>query len=274
VGRVAGKVAIVVGGGQTPGAGVGNGRATCLVLAAEGARVIVADRNLESARETAGMIEAAAGQGEGGAWAAEVDATSERSLAGLVELAIERFGRIDILHNNVGASVAAADRGPLDMSEEAFDRIVALNFKSAWFASRLVVPHMARAGGGSIVNISSMAAVQAYPFIGYKVTKIAILALTEQMAAQHAADNIRVNAILPGAMMTPMAIEPRVLAGFDREELIAARNSRVPLGGRMGTGWDVAYAALFLHSEEAKFISGISLHVDGAENVAGSKPGY
>jgi NAD(P)-dependent dehydrogenase (short-subunit alcohol dehydrogenase family) len=232
--------------------------------------VVVADRNLESACETVKMIEAAAGE----ACAFEVDATSEQSLAGLVEWTTERFGQINILHNNVGASVTAADRSPLEMSEVAFDRIVALNFKSAWFASRLVVPHMVRAGGGSIVNISSMAALQAYPFIGYKVTKTAILALTEQMAAQHAADNIRVNAILPGAMMTPMAIEPRVQAGFDREQLIAARNSRVPLGGHMGTGWDVAYAALFLHSDEAKFISGISLQVDGAENVSDSKPGY
>jgi NAD(P)-dependent dehydrogenase (short-subunit alcohol dehydrogenase family) len=118
-----------------------------------------------------------------------------------------------------------------------------------------------------------MAARHAYPYLGYKTTKTALLALTEQLAAQHARDNIRVNAILPGAMNTPMAIEPRVAAGVDRAKLIAQRNSRVPLGGRMGTGWDVGYAALFLHSDEARFISGVALHVDGAENVSDTVPG-
>jgi NAD(P)-dependent dehydrogenase (short-subunit alcohol dehydrogenase family) len=269
VGRVAGKVAVVVGGGQTPGAGIGNGRATCLVLGREGATVVVADRNLDSAQETVTQILDAGGI----ATALEVDATREDSLAALIEATVAQFGRLDILHNNVGASVAAEDRSPLELSEEVFDRIIALNFKSAWFACRLAIPHLAASGGGSIVNISSMAARHAYPFLGYKMTKTALLALTEQLAAQHAAQNIRVNAILPGAMETPMAIEPRVAAGADREALIAARNSRIPLGGKMGTGWDVANAALFLHSDEARFISGIALHVDGAENVSDNKLG-
>jgi NAD(P)-dependent dehydrogenase (short-subunit alcohol dehydrogenase family) len=269
VGRVAGKVAVVVGGGQTPGAGIGNGRATCLVLGREGATVVVADRNLDSAQETVTQILDAGGI----ATALEVDATREDSLAALIEATVAQFGRLDMLHNNVGASVAAEDRSPLELSEEVFDRIIALNFKSAWFACRLAIPHLAASGGGSIVNISSMAARHAYPFLGYKMTKTALLALTEQLAAQHAAQNIRVNAILPGAMETPMAIEPRVAAGADREALIAARNSRIPLGGKMGTGWDVANAALFLHSDEARFISGIALHVDGAENVSDNKLG-
>jgi NAD(P)-dependent dehydrogenase (short-subunit alcohol dehydrogenase family) len=269
VGRVAGKVAVVVGGGQTPGAGIGNGRATCLVLGREGATVVVADRNLDSAQETVTQILDAGGI----ATALEVDATREDSLAALIEATVAQFGRLDILHNNVGASVAAEDRSPLELSEEVFDRIIALNFKSAWFACRLAIPHLAASGGGSIVNISSMAARHAYPLLGYKMTKTALLALTEQLAAQHAAQNIRVNAILPGAMETPMAIEPRVAAGADREALIAARNSRIPLGGKMGTGWDVANAALFLHSDEARFISGIALHVDGAENVSDNKLG-
>jgi NAD(P)-dependent dehydrogenase (short-subunit alcohol dehydrogenase family) len=269
VGRVTGKVAVVVGGGQTPGAGIGNGRATCLVLGREGATVVVADRNLDSAQETVTQILDAGGI----ATALEVDATREDSLAALIEATVAQFGRLDILHNNVGASVAAEDRSPLELSEEVFDRIIALNFKSAWFACRLAIPHLAASGGGSIVNISSMAARHAYPFLGYKMTKTALLALTEQLAAQHAAQNIRVNAILPGAMETPMAIEPRVAAGADREALIAARNSRIPLGGKMGTGWDVANAALFLHSDEARFISGIALHVDGAENVSDNKLG-
>ena len=159
------------------------------------------------------------------------------------------------------------------MDEAAFDRMVALNYKSHWLAARHAIPAMRARGGGSIINISSMAARHAYPFLGYKTTKTALLALTEQLAAQHARDNIRVNAILPGAMNTPMAIEPRVAAGADRAELIAKRNSRIPLGGQMGTAWDVAHAALFLHSDEARFISGIHLHIDGAEHVSDAVAG-
>lgn len=268
-GRVEGKVAIVVGAGQTPGATIGNGRATAILLAREGASVVVADRDPASAEETVAMI-----VGEGGvASACEADATSEASLAAMVAEAVARYGGLDILHNNVGASVGAGDASPMEMTEEGFDRIVALNLKSHWLASRQAIPAMRERGGGSIVNISSMAARHAYPFLGYKATKTALLALTEQLAAQHARDNIRVNAILPGAMNTPMAIEPRVAAGADRDELVARRDSRIPLGGKMGTGWDVGYAALFLHSDEARFISGVSLHVDGAEHVSDNVAG-
>ena len=177
-GRVEGKVAIVVGAGQTPGATIGNGRATAILLAREGAQVVVADRDLASAEESVAMI-----VDEGGAAAAvEVDATSERSLAAMVAQTVGRYGSIDILHNNVGASVGAGDASPLDLSEEGFDRIVALNLKSAWLASRQAIPAMRERGGGSIVNISSMAARHAYPFLGYKATKTALLALTEQLA--------------------------------------------------------------------------------------------
>jgi NAD(P)-dependent dehydrogenase (short-subunit alcohol dehydrogenase family) len=268
-GRVAGKIAIVVGGGQTPGQSIGNGRATCLVLAREGAKVVVADRNFASAQETVTMIRGESGE----ATAMEVDATSEESVSRLVAAAVAQYGGLHILHNNVGASVTASDMSPLEISEAAFDRMMAVNFKSAWFAARQAIPFFRRGGGGSIINISSIAARQAYPFLGYKATKTALLALTEQLAAQHAPDNIRVNAILPGRINTPMAIEPRVAAGADREQLVAARNRRVPLGGKMGTGWDVAFAALFLHSDEARFISGIALHVDGAELVSANQSG-
>ena len=268
-GRVAGKIAIVVGAGQTPGVSIGNGRATAVILGREGAKVVAADRNLESAEETAKMI-----RDEGGdAIAIAVDATSEEDLGKLVQATIAHYGGLNILHNNVGASVGAQDKNPLEMTEEAFDRVVAMNFKSAWFASKHAIPHMREHGGGSIINISSMAARHAYPYLGYKTTKTALLALTEQLAAQNARYSIRVNAILPGAMNTPMAIEPRVASGIDRATLIKQRDSRVPLGGKMGTGWDVAYAALFLHSDEAGFISGVALHVDGAENVSDAVAG-
>ncbi|MYK26099.1 MAG: SDR family NAD(P)-dependent oxidoreductase, partial [Dehalococcoidia bacterium] len=158
-GRAEGKVAIVAAAGQTPGATIGNGRATAILLAREGASVVVADRDLASAEETVAMI-----ADEGGtASACEVDATSEESLAAMVAETVARYGGLDILHNNVGASVGAGDASPMEMTEEGFDNIVALNLKSHWLASRQAIPAMRERGGGSIVNISSMAARHAYP---------------------------------------------------------------------------------------------------------------
>jgi len=260
-GRVAGKVAVVVGGGQTPGETIGNGRATALLLAREGARVMVADRRLESAQDTVDMI-----AGEGGeAIACEVDATLEQSVRALIDRAVQQFGTIDILHNNVGASIALGDARADEMTVEAFDRSFAVNFKSAWLAAKHALPIMRERRSGSIVNISSLAAWEAYPLVGYKTMKAALLALTENLAAANARYGVRVNAILPGLMNTPMAIEARVAQGHQsRDEVIAMRNKRVPLLHQMGSGWDVAYAALFLHSDEAKFISGAALPVDGA----------
>ena len=201
---------------------------------------------------------------EGGAASAvEADVTDESSLQAAVEAARERYGGLDILHNNVGGSVALGDAPAEELDVETFDRIIAVNLRGMWLASKHAIPLMRERGGGSIVNISSMAARSAYPFLGYKTTKVAVIGLTEHLAAGHVSDNIRVNTILPGLMNTPMAIEARVAEGADREQLIAARDSRVPLGRQQGTGWDVAYTALFLHSDEAKFITGISLSVDG-----------
>ena len=259
-GRVAGKVAVVVGGGQTPGETIGNGRATAIVLAREGARVVVADRDQASAQDTVDMI---ANDG-GDAVAAYVDATDESSVAALISGVATSHGSLDILHNNVGASLALGDAVAVDMTEDAFDRSFAVNLKSHWMACKHAIPIMRSQGGGSIVNISSLAVLEAYPYIGYKTMKTAVIALTQNLASAHADAGVRVNAILPGLMDTPMAIEARVAQGTPREQVIAMRNARVPLGQRMGTAWDVANAALFLHSDEAQFISGIWLPVDGA----------
>ena len=259
-GRVDGKVAIIVGGGQTPGETIGNGRATAILLAREGARVVVADRDEESAQDTVDLIVAEDGE----ATVEYVDATVEKSVQALISGVAKRYGSLDILHNNVGASLALGDAVALDMTEEAFDRSFAVNLKSHWMACKHAIPIMREQGAGSIVNISSLAVLEAYPYIGYKTMKTAIVALTQNLASAHADAGVRVNAILPGLMNTPMAIEARVAAGMPREELVAMRNARVPLGQRMGTAWDVAYAALFLHSDEARFISGIWLPVDGA----------
>jgi NAD(P)-dependent dehydrogenase (short-subunit alcohol dehydrogenase family) len=261
--RVEGKAAIVVGGGQTPGQTIGNGRATALVLAREGARVLVADRTLKAAEETVDMI-----RGEGGeAWAFEADITDEDAARRLVAAAVARLGRLEILHNNVGASLALGDAVATELTEAAFQTSFDVNLKGMWLACKHALPEL-RKTAGSIVNISSMAARNAYPLVGYKTMKAAVVALTENLAAANAPYGVRANAILPGLMNTPMAIEARVARGTPREEVIAARDRRVPLRRKMGTGWDVAYAALFLHSEEAGFITGVSLAVDGGEGVS------
>jgi NAD(P)-dependent dehydrogenase (short-subunit alcohol dehydrogenase family) len=261
--RVEGKTAIVVGGGQTAGQTVGNGRATAVVLAREGAHVMVVDRRLEAAQATVDLI---AGEG-GDAWAFEADVTNEDAVRRLVAAARERFGRLDILHNNVGASLALGDASATELTEEAFERSIDVNLKSAWLACKHALPAL-REAQGSIVNIASMAAWNAYPLVGYKTTKAAVVALTENLAAANARYGVRANAILPGLMNTPMAIEARVAQGTSRDEVIASRDRRVPLRGKMGTGWDVAYAALFLHSDEAAFVTGVALAVDGGESVS------
>ena len=262
-GRVEGKAAIVVGGGQTPGETIGNGRATAMLLAREGARVLVADRDLAAAEETAALI------GEEGfeASAVQGDVVDEDQMQAMVAACVQRYGSVDILHNNVGASLALGDAPATDLSVEAWDRIFAVNLRGMWLASKHAIPVMREQGGGSIVNISSMAARSNYPLVGYKTTKVAVIGLTEHLAGQHADAGVRVNVILPGLMNTPMAIEPRVAEGQDRAELIARRDGNVPLGRKMGSGWDIAYAALFLHSDEARCITGVSLPVDGGSSV-------
>jgi NAD(P)-dependent dehydrogenase (short-subunit alcohol dehydrogenase family) len=261
--RVDGKTAIVVGGGQTRGETIGNGRATALVLAREGARVLVVDRRLDSARETVEMIESEGGR----AWPFEADVTDEAAVQRMVAFAVERLGRLDILHNNVGASIALGDAPATDLTQEAFQRSFEVNLKATWLACKHALPAL-RESQGSIVNIASMAARNAYPLVGYKTTKAAVVALTENLAAANARHGVRANAILPGLMNTPMAIEARVAQGVSREEVVASRDRRVPLRRRMGTGWDVAYAALYLHSDEAGFVTGVALAVDGGEGVS------
>ncbi len=263
-GRVEGKVAIVVGGGQTPGETIGNGRATALLLASEGAKVVVADMNLASAQETADLIKAEGGD----AIALSVDVTDEASCKKLIEDTVAQYGALHILHNNVGASLSLGDAPVDEITAEAFDKIIAVNLRGMVFTAKYALAEL-RKNGGSIVNISSMAALHEYPRIGYKTTKTAIIALTENLAAANAVYSVRANAVLPGKMNTPMAIEPRVAGGRTREEVVAARDKMVPLGRKMGTGWDVAKASLFLHSDDAAFITGVSLPVDGGENVMG-----
>jgi NAD(P)-dependent dehydrogenase (short-subunit alcohol dehydrogenase family) len=257
------RIAIVVGGGQTPGETIGNGRATAIEFAREGARVLVVDRDLDSAQETVRLITAESGV----AGALMADVTDEASLEHMVAHCRERFGRIDVLHNNVGVSLAAGDATIEDISREAFDRVVAINLRGMVLACKHVLPVMRAQRAGVILNISSMAAWSAYPYVAYKTSKAGVIALTEQLAYTNARFGIRANAILPGLMNTPMAIEARVAAGRPRAEVVAERDAQVPLGRRMGTAWDVAYAAAFLASDKARFITGVALPVDGGASV-------
>ncbi len=262
--RVKGRAAIIFGGGQTPGETIGNGRATAIVLAREGARLLIVDRDLTAAEETAAIIRADGGE----AVAVAAQITDEEQVRAAIASCVSTYGRIDIVHNNVGASLALGDASATNLTVEAFDQIVAVNLRGMWLACKHAIPIMREQRSGSIVNISSMAVRSAYPYIGYKTTKAGVIALTENIASTNASFGIRANVILPGLMNTPMAIEPRVAAGVPREQVIADRDRNVPLRGKMGTGWDVAYAALFLHSDEAGFITGISLPVDGGTSVS------
>jgi NAD(P)-dependent dehydrogenase (short-subunit alcohol dehydrogenase family) len=261
-GRLAGKVAVVVGAGQTRGETIGNGRATSILFAREGARVWLVDRDLDSARETAAMIADEGGEAD----VARADASRESDARAFVEGCVERFGRLDVLHNNVG--IGGADAGPAHIEEEAWDRILGVNLKSVVWPCKYALPVMRAQGGGCITNIGSAAAVCSVGLVAYKTSKAGINAYTQSLAIGNARHNIRANVIMPGLMNTPMAIEGISRGrGIDRETLIEQRDRMVPLGGRMGTAWDVAHAALFLASDEARFITGVVLPVDGGQTA-------
>ena len=258
--RLEGKVALIMGAGQSPGEGIGNGRATVMRFAQEGAKVLAVDRDIRSAEETAGLATR-----EGAHCVAfEADVTDEATIAAAVRFAQQRWGRIDILHNNVGMSIAGGDVPLLELTEDVFDRLNAVNLRGTMMACKQVIPIMRAQKSGVIINISSIAAWADYPLVVYKATKAAMIAFTQQLAIQNAAYGIRANVILPGLMNTPMAVETRAHAsGKSREMTAAERDAQVPLRGKMGTAWDVANAALFLVSDEANFITGVALPVDG-----------
>ena len=260
--RLRDKVAIVVGGGQVAGEGLGNGRATAILFAREGARVVVADRDIESAQQTVAMIEKESGT----AVAHRVDIRNDDECKALVALTVERFGRLDVLHNNVG--IGRGDNGPASITDDDWDNIFDVNVKGALHTCRHALPVMRNQQSGVILSVSSIASICAVGLVAYKSSKAALNALTHSIALGNAKYGIRANAILPGLMNTPMAVEGISQArGIDRAKLIEMRDAQVPLKGGMGSAWDVAHAALFLASDEARFITGIMLPVDGGQSA-------
>ncbi len=267
--RLKGKVAIVSGAGaRAPG--MGNGKAVAILFAREGAKVLAADINLEAAEETRSLVEK-----EGGTCVTiKTDVSKSADCRAMVEKCVETFGRVDILHNNVGIP---AFGGVVDTSEEDWDRTMAVNLKGMFLTCKYAIPYMEKQGSGSITNISSIAAyvVQPTALIAYSVTKAGIIALTREIAVQYAGKGIRANSILPGMMKTAatqsaqssalriiFAASNQDAASMEAEKLEAKRSALAPLG-KQGDPWDTAYAALFLNSDEAKYITGTTLVVDG-----------
>ncbi|TFG90318.1 MAG: SDR family oxidoreductase [Syntrophobacterales bacterium] len=260
--RLEEKVAIVTGAGQTPGQTIGNGKAIAILFARAGARVMLVDLNLDSAKKTQEVITREGGE----AFAFAADVTRSDDCRRMADTCVEQCGRIDILVNNVGTG--GEGLGPVNLKEEDWDRIYNTNAKSVYLTCKYTIPYMERQESGSIVNISSIASICAAPMLAYKTSKSAVNSMTQAIAFMYARKGIRANAIMPGYMDTPMAIEGNLkYRDITREDLIKERVARIPLKGGMGTGWDTAYAALFLASDEAKFITGAILPVDGGQST-------
>jgi NAD(P)-dependent dehydrogenase (short-subunit alcohol dehydrogenase family) len=253
---LSGKVAIVTGGGAQ-GEGIGNGRAASILLARAGARVLVVDREIDLARRTVEMI--AAESGTAAAFAADV--SDEQQCRAMVDAALARFGRLDLLDNNVGiaskGSVVAED-------PQRWHRVMQVNVDSMFLASRHAIPAMIEtAGGGAIVNVASIAALRPRGMTAYSVSKGAVIALTRAMAVDHGPEGIRVNCVAPGPVYTPMVYAPGM------SDAARERRRRASVLGIEGSGWDVGYAVRFLLSDQARFITGQTLVVDGGATLVG-----
>lgn len=250
------RVAIVTGGGAA-GDGIGNGRAAAMLLARAGASVFVVDRKLELAERTVEMIQAEGGQ----AAAFAADVTDEAACRILVEAAVARFGRLDLLDNNVGIG----SRGSVvEESADAWRRVMQVNVESMFLVSKYAIPAMvASGGGGAIVNVASISALRPRGLTSYSTSKGAVIALTKAMAVDHGPQGIRVNCVAPGPVYTPM-----VAAGAMSPEARENRRSASLLGIE-GTGWDVGNAVRFLLSEQARYITGQVLVVDGGATLRG-----
>lgn len=260
------KVVVVMGAGSV-GPGWGNGRAIAVRMVEEGARVMAFDIALERLEETVSRAEAIRGKHGGDIATGTCDVRSNPSIAEAIALTLETFGRIDVLVNNVGGSAAG---GPVEMSEEVWDSQVDYNLKSVFLTCKHVLPHMVAAGRGAIVNMASTSGIRwtGSAQIAYAATKAGVIQMGRVMAVQYAKQGIRVNTVVPGQLHTPM-VEARLAgqrAGGNVQSLLAQRQSRIPLPF-MGDGTDTANAVLFLASDEARFITGTEMIVDGGMSV-------
>ena len=257
-GRLEDKVVLVMGAGSI-GEGWGNGKAAAVLFAREGASVFAVDANIAAAEETSAII-----AGEGGACRTHAaDATDSGQVRATVEACLAAFGRIDVLHNNVGGSEPG---GPVEMSEPAWNANMDMNLKSVFLTCKHALPAMERAGRGAIVNIASVAGLRWLdrPMVAYQASKAGLIQFTRSVALQYAAHGIRANCVVPGLMNTPL-VTARIAdqyGGGDAERTIAARHAQCPMG-HMGDAWDVAHAALFLASDEAKYVTATEIVVDG-----------
>jgi NAD(P)-dependent dehydrogenase (short-subunit alcohol dehydrogenase family) len=252
-GRVEGKVAIVTGAGSTPGPGVGTGKAAAIVLAREGARVLLVDLHPERAEETLAFITEEGGTAE----VCAADCTVASECHTMVQAALAAFGTVDVLVNNIGlASLGTV----VDTTEEAWDRAIAINLRTAFLASKYAVPVMAEKGAGAIVNMSSISALRGDGTVAYSAAKGGLIAMTVDMAYSHGRQGIRVNAIAPGHITTPMVLS--VSAPGPRAEFMNTLRSEAGLLGTPGTGWDVGHAVTFLASDDARWITGAVLPVE------------
>lgn len=257
-GRLQDKVAIITGAGCV-GPGWGNGRAAAAIFGREGAKIFAVDLHADAMEETVARTRE---------WGGEItthicDATQNDQVAAMVRACVATYGRVDILVNNVGGSAAG---GAVALSEEAWDRQMNFNLKSVFLACKHVIPEMEKAGGGAIINTASSSGIRwtGAPQVGYAASKAAVIQFSRVTAVEYAKKNIRVNTVVPGQMHTPM-VEVRLAgqrAGGDVEALLKSRVARIPLGF-MGDGRDTANAALFLASDDARFITGTEIVVDG-----------
>ncbi len=262
--RLAGKVAIVTGAGSSPGEGIGNGKAAAVTYAREGAAVMLVDIRAEAAEETKKMIDR-----EGGICSVfQGNVTDGKSCQAMAAECLKTYGHIDILHNNVGVSPRVFG-GPPDIDESEWDRVMNTNLKSMVLTCRAIIPQMLIQKKGAILNISSIASVRSgYRQFVYGASKAGVNALTFHLAVEYADKGIRVNAIIPGLIDTPMVQPLKVLHGGDLERMRRERSERAPMK-KMGEAWDIAYAALFLVSDEARYITGQALAVDGGLRYKG-----
>jgi NAD(P)-dependent dehydrogenase (short-subunit alcohol dehydrogenase family) len=259
--RLEGKVALVTGGGQVDGPGIGTGKAAAILLARHGAKVVLVDREPPRAEETGKEIEQAGGT----ALVVEGDVTVASDCERMIQTAMETFGSLDVLVNNVGVSRPG---GVAELTEDTWDEMLTINLKSVYLVSRHAVPAMASGGGGSIINISSIGALRAIGFAAYSAAKGGMISLSQEMAAAYGKQGIRVNVVVPGSVQTPRTKGASEKLGQELSEIQKTAAAVIPLGSvTHGTGWDIGYAVLFFASDESNWVTGQVLAVDGGASV-------